>query len=190
MRYFTGLMVAGVVALALTACAARPSNSSVTATAVARGASSANKSAWATEEKALEEQLRIQLAATDATIYSTQDGLTVRVPVASVFASDSTTVLAEGSHFLSQVSQPLKAAAGTELTIVVYGDSLDQSTAAKNFTAARALAVIELLQAQGIASARLRSHSGIQTPLVVRDDSPEGRRANRRLEIQISPLSF
>jgi len=114
----------------------------------------------------------------------------VRVPATAIFTNDSPVIRPEGSYLLAQVTQVLEVATGTKLTVIVYGDSLDDPAAAYAFTAARALAVLNLLQQQGIAAQRLQSQGAGQTDPLAGNDTPEGRESNRRLEILISPLSL
>jgi len=178
--------------LALVACAAGPAkgpNNKPTASAV-HGASIADRSSWRNQQQALEEQLRIRLAATAATVWVAADGLRVRMPAHEVFVTDSIGIRPEAQHLLEQLAQTLQPAAGIKLTIQVYTDSLDESAAARAFTAARALAVVAVLQSQGIASERLQSEGVGRADPLSPSDTAEGRSANRRLEILISPLSF
>jgi outer membrane protein OmpA-like peptidoglycan-associated protein len=186
------LVLSGALAFALASCATGPAkNPGEASTAPAtHGTGAADKAGWKTQQQALERQLRTQTLATDATVFAAPDGLRLRLPASAVFVTDSLQIRPEGRYLLAQLAPLLNSAANTQLTVRVYGDSLDDSAAARGLTAARALAVTALLQEQGIAAERLKSAGAGQADPVAANDTPEGRRANRRLEITISPLSF
>jgi outer membrane protein OmpA-like peptidoglycan-associated protein len=195
MRYsrIVGWALSGALALILAACGATPAKHSPVQQAADSGnAGVAGNAAWNAREPGLQEQLRIRLAASDATVSPTHEGLSVRLPAATIFAADSIVLLPEGRFLLDQLAQTLNGSGfvGTRLAIAVYDDLLGDPTPAHSLAAGRALAVVELLKQEGVAGGRIQIQSAPGTRTPVSNDTPEQRRADRRLEIQISPLSF
>lgn len=187
----TQFLVSGALALALAACATGPAKGPASKpTATAHGAGPTVQASWKQQQQTLQDQLRIRLAATDATVWAVHDGLRVRMPAQAVFLTDAVVVRPEAQYLFEQLSQILRATAGVRLTVEVYADSLDDAATARAFTAERALAVVGVLQSQGIASERLQSRGAGRADPLGSSDTVEGRSANRRLEILISPLSF
>jgi len=193
MRYsgFTELVLSGLLVLTVAACATGPAKSpSGPPSAAAHRAGPTDKSGSGPQQQVLEEQLRIRLAATDATVSSANEVIRLRIPAAAVFADDATGIRPEGRYLLQRIAEVIKGVAGVNLKLVVYGDSLDSPANSRAFTAARALAAASVMQEQGIAIGRLQSQGAGPADPLAGNDTAEERRTNRRLEILISPLSF
>lgn len=138
----------------------------------------------------LEEQVR----SGQIQIEQLRDGLRLNLTQDILFASGSAEVGAQGRGILRKVADNLK---GQSHSVEVQGhsDNVPITRAlAKRFptnwelAAARASHVVRVLEDAGVDSARLRATSFGEHDPVARNDSPEGRARNRRIEIRLEPV--
>ncbi len=138
--------------------------------------------------------LESQVRSGQIQIEQLRDGLRLNLTQDILFASGSAEVGAQGLSILRKVAGHLK---GQPNLIEVQGHSDDvpiTKALATRFptnwelAAARASRIVRVLEEAGVDASRLRATSfGAHQP-VGKNDSPEGRARNRRIEIRLEPL--
>lgn len=114
----------------------------------------------------------------------------LRIGSEQIFAADSAALTAAGSRFVDALAVLLRRRGDAGCEVAVYtdaiGGALDNATLARH----RGEALIAALRAAGVASPRLQvGAAGAGKPLAG-NDTPEGRRQNRRIEILLRPGSY
>ncbi|MGE0281152.1 MAG: OmpA family protein [Rhizobiaceae bacterium] len=136
-----------------------------------------------------EAALRAALSPKGATIARAGERIIITIPSSLAFGANSDTLTRSVQPVLTSASGVLKKFNRT--TIDVYGHTDNGGNEKKNLdlTQRRALAVAVYLAKQGIDEKRLSvTGFGASRP-VGPNDSSDGRIANRRIEIQLSPVS-
>lgn len=101
------------------------------------------------------------------------------------FASGSSTIDATSGVEVNNLGAILKAYTGVNLIIEGYTDNTGDATANQQLSLNRATAVKESLVAQGISADRITVEGYGSANPVESNDTPEGRAANRRIEVRI-----
>ncbi|MFO1402572.1 MAG: OmpA family protein [Steroidobacteraceae bacterium] len=109
------------------------------------------------------------------------------VPAERLFDADAATLRTAGGVDLGPLARLLRGCHGCAAEIVVYTDAIGAAEANRRFAAARAAALVAWLQHAGVPAARLDGRGGGEAGPVAGQDTPAGRRANRRIEITIRP---
>lgn len=139
-------------------------------------------------------ELRRELVAAQLEVEPVRDGARLRLPGDTLFRSGSSQLTAEGVGIVKRVASEL---GDVPHQIVVAGHtdgvSISKSLAKTHPTnwdlgAARAAAVVALLQAEGIAGEQLLAVSFGETRPAATNDTRAGRAQNRRIEIEIRPM--
>jgi outer membrane protein OmpA-like peptidoglycan-associated protein len=132
--------------------------------------------------------LRTALKGTDVTLEKTGGELVMRMPAATMFEPDSSSLRAGTAGFrpLADLGKVLKRYKGVAAEIRLYTDVIGGAGANRTLSDARAHAIAQALQAIGVSAAQLTPHGLGATLPVAPNDSAEGRRANRRVEIVLS----
>ena len=116
--------------------------------------------------------------------------LTVKMKDKILFASGSATVGREGLAALAKVAEALAGAEGKVIRVEGHTDNVPtKGTAwASNWelSTARALAVVRVLQAQGVDPTKLAAAGYGEYQPIAGNDTPEGRSLNRRIEIVLA----
>jgi len=139
--------------------------------------------------------LQSEVASGRVQIEQLRDGLNVKLSQAVLFPSGSAELSAEGAEVLGKVAGRL-----LELPhrVLVQGHSDDvpiRGALAQRYPSnwelagARAARVVRILAERGVPGARLSAVSLADTEPVASNDTPEGRAANRRIEIRLLPAS-
>jgi chemotaxis protein MotB len=116
---------------------------------------------------------------------------TVKLKDKVLFSSGSATVGREGRAALAKVAEAFRGLEGK--TVRVEGHTDDIPTGQKSFptnwepSSARAIAVVRLLEENGVAPAMLAAAAYSQHQPVGDNATPEGRSQNRRIEIVLVP---
>jgi chemotaxis protein MotB len=137
--------------------------------------------------------LQSEVASGRVQIEQLRDGLNVKLSQAVLFPSGSAELGQEGAAVLGKVAGRLG-----ELPhrILVQGHTDDVPIAGKlaqrypsnwELAGARAARVVRVLSEQGVPGERLAAVSLADTQPVASNDTPEGRAANRRIEIRMLP---
>jgi outer membrane protein OmpA-like peptidoglycan-associated protein len=109
------------------------------------------------------------------------------LPAERVFDADAVSLRVAGGLDLAPLARLLRSCHGCAAGIVVYTDAIGPAAANRQFSAARAAALLAALQREGVPAARLEGRGAGEDEPVAGQDTPAGRRANRRIEITIRP---
>jgi len=136
-------------------------------------------------------ELKEQTAGSGVDVKPVDDGqaILVNLPNGVTFDTDSTLIKPGFRDTLDTVAASLNKYPNS--LIDVYGHTDATGTDAYNQTLSenRARVVADYLVSKGVSQARIRSTGFGKTQPVATNDTPEGRAANRRVEIKIVPVS-
>ena len=136
-----------------------------------------------------EAELRAQLQSTGVSVTRVGNQIILNMPSNITFATDSSTVQPQFNETLVSVGLVLKK---FNKTIVdVYGHTDNTGTEAHNqdLSQRRAVSVATILANQGIDQRRFYIEGKGETDPIASNATETGRTQNRRVEIQISPIS-
>jgi chemotaxis protein MotB len=141
--------------------------------------------------------LEAQLATGNSEIEQLRDGLRTRLPAEVLFESGSAELSDAGEGVLAGMAENLRREDYASYQILVEGHTdgvAVRGALAQRYptnwelAGARAASVVRALEAAGVPAARLAAVSrGAEQP-IAENESPEGRSANRRIEIRLIPL--
>lgn len=133
-----------------------------------------------------EEELRASLG-NDVGIVNNGQNLTVTLPQDILFATNSTTVSGRSQADLRTLAQSINQYPNTTVNVIGHTDNVGGAAFNFDLSQRRAQAVTSVLINSGVAASRIRSIGrGEDTP-VATNLTAEGRQANRRVEIVITP---
>lgn len=137
------------------------------------------------QQRALEDDLD----GTGATVSRIGDQLLVSMPAQVTFATDRSDIQPEFYGPLNDVAETLNTYAESFVDIVGHTDATGPTAYNQQLSLMRADTVARYLTAQGVASARLATGGRGETAPVASNDTADGRQANRRVEIIITPAT-
>lgn len=135
-----------------------------------------------------------EIASSQITIQQMQSGVNLNLPAAVLFPSGSADVSEAGAEVLRKVADQLKnvpyqtIVAGFTDNVPIGGVLAEKYPSNWELAAARASHVVCLLQEAGVPGAQLLVVSFGANDPVASNDTPEGRQANRRIEIRLRPV--
>jgi outer membrane protein OmpA-like peptidoglycan-associated protein len=119
---------------------------------------------------------------------ASRDLLRLRIAAADLFDLDAAQLRAEGPVRLDPLVAALSKSDRTELVVVGHTDTLGTREYNAAWSLRRATAVADYLQAKGIAASRITVRGAGELELrEKKDDTPEARARNRRIEIEVRP---
>lgn len=137
--------------------------------------------------------LEDEVAAGNVEIEQLRSGIQVNLSQEILFESGSTEIGSSGREVLGRVAKELRGSRN-RIDIVGHTDNIQISPRLKSryptnweLAGARAAAVVKLMQANGIAGSRLQAVSGGPFAPRTSNDTEEGRRKNRRIEVRLYP---
>ncbi|WP_269929856.1 OmpA family protein [Aminobacter sp. HY435] len=136
-----------------------------------------------------ESELRAQLQGTGVSVTRAGDQIILNMPSNITFATDQDAVKSAFYQTLNSVALVLQKYKQT--TVDVFGHTDSTGSAQHNFDLSqrRALSVANYLEGQGVDARRFAvTGFGADRP-IASNATPEGRAQNRRVEIQLSPLT-
>ena len=136
-----------------------------------------------------EAELRAQLQGTGVSVTRVGDRIVLNMPSDITFATDQDSVKPQFYPVLNSVGLVLKKFNQTIVDVYGYTDSTGDDTYNYNLSQRRALAVADYLSGQGVDSRRFAVTGFGETRPVADNSSQSGRALNRRVEIQLSPLT-
>lgn len=136
-----------------------------------------------------EAELRAQLQGTGVSVTRNGDQIILNMPSNITFATDQSDVRSEFFSTLNSVSIVLNKFNRTLVDVHGHTDSTGSLAHNQALSERRAQSVANYLTAQGVDSRRFEVLGFGPNRPVASNSTPEGRAANRRVEIQISPLS-
>ena len=138
--------------------------------------------------------LEADLAAARREVDTVREGLGMTLPSELVFGSGSADLTPAGEEVFERLAARLRDAPYRVLVQGHTDDAAIRGTLAKRFATnwelagARAARVVRVLAEHGVPPERLAAVSLAQYQPVASNDTPEGRAANRRIEIRLIPL--
>lgn len=134
-----------------------------------------------------EEKLRQQTAGSGVEVSRQGDNVVLNMPSSVTFATDSAQISPAFQATLDQVASTISEYSDTRVRIAGHTDSTGSDTYNQQLSERRAQAVANYLMGRGVASSRISTVGHGETQPVASNDTPEGRQANRRVEIVLSP---
>lgn len=123
----------------------------------------------------------------DIDVINTGDELIVRMPNDLVFAFDSAEVRPDLRQDLLVLSRSLNKYPDTNVQIVGHTDDIGSFEYNRNLSLRRANAVASIIRSGGVSGSRLSTFGAGYDQPIASNRTPEGRAANRRVEITIRP---
>jgi len=135
-----------------------------------------------------ERDMRARTAGTDVRVIRQGDDLVLNIPSGITFDTDSWAVRPEFRRTLDQVSGVLSDYRSTYVDVYGHTDSTGSDAHNQVLSERRANSVADYLVSRGVEHARLGTRGFGATQPIAPNDTPEGRAANRRVEIKIVPI--
>jgi outer membrane protein OmpA-like peptidoglycan-associated protein len=132
-------------------------------------------------------ELERQLAGTGAGVVNTGNEIIVSLPEAITFDFDSAALRPQFRGPLLDVSRNLQAYPNTDVTVIGHTDNVGSRAYNQQLSERRAQAVRNVLVEGGTSAARIRTVGVAFDRPIATNATAEGRAANRRVEIVITP---
>lgn len=132
-------------------------------------------------------ELEQSLGGTGAGIVNTGSQLIVSLPEAITFPTDSATVRTDMAQNLASVSQSLQNYQDTTVQVIGHTDNTGSAAYNQDLSERRAQSVANILIGSGTPAYRVRAIGRGYNQPVASNDTAQGRAANRRVEIVITP---
>ncbi len=136
-----------------------------------------------------EAELRAQLEGTGVSVTRVGDQIILNMPSNITFATDQDAVKPGFYQTLNSVALVIKKFNQTIVDVYGHTDSTGDDAYNFDLSQRRALSVANYLSAQGVDSRRFSVTGFGETRPIAKNNSEAGRAQNRRVEIQLSPLT-
>lgn len=136
-----------------------------------------------------EARLRAQLQGTGVSVTRNGDHITLNMPGNITFQTDSADLRQDFFDVLNSVAIVLKEYDKTLIEVAGHTDSTGSDQYNQALSERRANSVARYLQTQGINMQRIIPVGGGEKFPVASNDTPEGRQANRRVELSLMPIT-
>jgi outer membrane protein OmpA-like peptidoglycan-associated protein len=136
-----------------------------------------------------EAKLRQRLRGSGVSVTRSGNQILLNMPGNVTFASASADINASFYSVLNAVVVVLKEYAKTTVDVIGHTDNVGSAKYNQQLSERRARSVAEYLAQQGILPDRLLLAGMGETQPIASNDTPEGRSRNRRVTIQITPLT-
>ena len=133
-----------------------------------------------------EQELRNQMGGNVGIVNNGQN-LTVTLPQDILFATDSTQLSGASRGNLRALASNLQAYPNSRVTIIGHTDDVGDAAYNQDLSQRRASAVASVLIGDGVSSGRISAVGRGESQPVATNLTPEGRQANRRVEVIITP---
>lgn len=133
--------------------------------------------------------LETSLAGTGAEVERQGDQLLVTMPSEVTFASDSAQIQPQFYGALNNVAATLQQYPSSYLDVVGHTDSQGEEAYNQRLSERRARSVADYLISRGVDPARVATYGQGETQPVASNETPDGRQANRRVELLITPAT-
>jgi len=136
-----------------------------------------------------QEILKPEIQAKQVRVTEDERGITISLAADAFFAPGSAVLdLDRGSELLRKVSELVKSASENNIAIEGHTDDTPIGGVERfrnnwELSSARALAVLEYMTGEGVASRRMQSVAYAENRPIENNDTPEGRAYNRRVDI-------
>jgi chemotaxis protein MotB len=142
------------------------------------------------EYEQLAGSLKEQISAGQIELTELRGKMTVKMKDKILFSSGSASIGKQGQAALKAVADALKNVQGKTIRVEGHTDNVPAKSTKYStnweLSAARALAVVQFLQAQGVDPANLAAAGYGEFKPIASNDTPEGRSLNRRIEIVLA----
>ena len=138
---------------------------------------------------AQERKLREETAGTGVDVIRDGDDLLLRMPSGITFAYDRADVQPQFQPTLNDVASVLAQYPKTYIDVFGHTDSDGADAYNQTLSERRAQAVSSYLVSRGVQSARMGTRGFGETQPIASNATEEGKAANRRVEIKISPVT-
>jgi outer membrane protein OmpA-like peptidoglycan-associated protein len=136
-----------------------------------------------------EANLRHDLAGTGVSVTRMGDNITLNMPGNITFKSDSAELDPSFFKVLNSVNVVVKKYNKTVVEVAGHTDSTGAADYNQKLSERRANSVAQYLESQGLANNRVVTVGAGESRPVADNATPEGRQANRRVELTLTPLS-
>lgn len=136
-----------------------------------------------------ERELNAGLSGTGAEVERDGDALLVTMPAGITFDTDKDVIKPEFYGPLDRVAETLRKYPQSYIDVIGHTDSQGDASYNQGLSERRARAVQSYLAARGVNQARMVAYGQGETQPVASNDTPEGRAANRRVELRITPAT-
>lgn len=136
-----------------------------------------------------EANLRHELAGTGVSVTRMGDNITLNMPGNITFKSDSAELDPSFYKVLNSVDLVLKKYDKTVVEVAGHTDSTGSAEYNQQLSERRANSVAQYLESQGLATNRVVTIGAGETRPVANNFTPQGRQANRRVELTLTPLT-
>lgn len=136
-----------------------------------------------------EGKLRAQLQGTGVSVVRNGDNITLKMPGNITFNTDSAELQSNFYKVLTSVTLVLKQYDKTIIEIAGHTDNTGSSTYNQALSERRANSVAQYLESQGVDSQRVMAVGAGEGHPIAPNNTPEGRQANRRVELTLEPIT-
>ena len=136
-----------------------------------------------------EDKLRKQLQGTGVSVTRDGDNIILNMPSNITFGTDSYTLKSQFNQTLDSVVLILNEYKSTMITVMGHTDSTGSKEYNQNLSVQRALSVADYLASKGVAEQRLAASGYGEAFPIAPNDTKAGRAQNRRVEIQLEPVT-
>lgn len=134
-------------------------------------------------------QLDRDLAGTGATVTNTGDAILVNLPAGITFPTGSAAIQPQFFEPLSKVANTLVTYESSLIDVIGHTDDTGSDAFNQKLSEDRARSVADYILARGVIQERIISYGRGETQPIETNATPEGRAANRRVELKITPLT-
>ncbi len=136
-----------------------------------------------------EAELNEDLAGTGATVENDGQSLLVTLPATVTFAVDSASIQPAMMPALTDFAETLRAYPESYVDVIGHTDSTGSEAYNQRLSERRAESTATFLASRGVRRERLVAFGYGETRPIATNETEEGRAANRRVEIRITPLT-
>ena len=136
-----------------------------------------------------EANLRHDLAGTGVSVTRMGDNITLNMPGNITFKSDSAELDPSFFKVLNSVNVVVKKYNKTVVEVAGHTDNTGAADYNQKLSERRANSVAQYLESQGLANNRVVTVGAGESRPVADNTTPEGRQANRRVELTLTPLT-
>jgi outer membrane protein OmpA-like peptidoglycan-associated protein len=134
-------------------------------------------------------ELRSQLRGSGVSVTRMGDNITLNMPGTITFQTNSADLNGSFFRVLDSVDVVLKKYEKTVVEVAGHTDNVGTHEYNQALSERRANTVAQYLEAHGLRSERVVTVGAGETRPVASNDTPEGRQANRRVELTLTPLT-
>jgi outer membrane protein OmpA-like peptidoglycan-associated protein len=134
-------------------------------------------------------ELRHELAGTGVSVTRMGDNITLNMPGNITFKSGSSELDPSFYKVLNSVNLVVKKYNKTVVEVAGHTDNTGAAEYNQQLSERRASSVAQYLESQGLANNRVVTVGAGETRPVADNSTPEGRQANRRVELTLTPLT-